>query len=148
MLPTIDPGETVDKKTPQESSPRGGKETILLAEDDPGIRDLLSLVMDTHGYQVISAEDGEEAVLKFKDNNEKVDLVILDGIMPKKSGKEVLRETKVIRPNIKIIFVSGYPEDMLELEDMEGQEVICLQKPVRPAELLNKVREILDKANS
>lgn len=148
MLPKSSSDETDEEETPQESSLQGGKETILLAEDEPGIRDLLSLVLDTHGYHVISAENGEEAVLKFKENKETVDLVILDGIMPKKSGKEAFQEIKVIHPKIKTIFVSGYPQDLLDFEGMEGQEVNCLQKPVRPAELLKKVREILDNTNS
>lgn len=148
MLPKSSSDKTDEEETPQESSLQGGKETILLAEDEPGIRDLLSLVLDTHGYHVISAENGEEAVLKFKENKETVDLVILDGIMPKKSGKEAFQEIKVIHPKIKTIFVSGYPQDLLDFEGMEGQEVNCLQKPVRPAELLKKVREILDNTNS
>lgn len=148
MLPISSSDKTDDKETPQESLPQGGKETILLAEDDPGIRDLLSLVLGSHGYNVISAVDGEEAVVKFKENREKVDLVILDGIMPKKNGKEAFREIKAVCPKMKVIFVSGYPEDMLDFEDMEGQEVTCLQKPVRPADLLKKIREILDKTTS
>jgi DNA-binding response OmpR family regulator len=68
--------------------------------------------------------------------------------MPKKSGKEAFQEIKVIHPKIKTIFVSGYPQDLLDFEGMEGQEVNCLQKPVRPTELLKKVREILDNTNS
>ncbi len=148
MLPISSSDKMGNKKTPQEFLPQGGMETILMAEDDSGIRDLLSLVLGTNGYNVICAEDGEEAVSKFKENKEKVDLVILDGIMPKKNGKEAFREIKAVCPKMKIIFVSGYPGDMLDFEDMEGQEVTCLQKPVRPAELLKIIREVLDKTNS
>lgn len=77
------------KKTEQLMAPRG-TETILIAEDDHGIRDLVTIILTEHGYEVISAQDGEEAVCQFDENKDKVQMVILDGIMPKKKRQRSL----------------------------------------------------------
>ena len=71
------------------SSPKGGTETILVAEDDASLRKLTRTVLEAFGYSVITAEDGEDAITKFMENREKISLVMLDMIMPKKNGKEV-----------------------------------------------------------
>lgn len=148
MLPIVNAIESSVKKTPQDLSLRGGgTETILLAEDDEGIRDLFCTVLTDHGYNVINAADGEEALCRFNENKEKVDIAILDGIMPKKRGKEVFHEIRGIKPEIKVVFVSGYSEDMLDFEEVEDKGVICLQKPVSLTVLLKKIREILDVTN-
>ncbi|MEE9911774.1 MAG: response regulator [Deltaproteobacteria bacterium] len=131
------------KKTEQPLAPRG-TETILIAEDDPGIQDLITTILSEHGYDVISTSNGEEAVSQFKANKEKVQLVMLDGIMPKKSGKEACMDIKNIKPDVQVIFMSGYSENMIEFDQMKYDHVHFLQKPVFPSTILLKVREVLD----
>ena len=139
---------TAENKKKQESPLfKGGTETVLIAEDDPGIRDLITTILTEHGYNVISAADGEEAISQFRNNKEKVALVMLDGIMPKKSGKEVFHEIKILQPEVKVIFMSGYSENMLDFAEVKEKGVHFLQKPVLPSNILRKVREVLDQEN-
>ena len=102
-------------------------------------------MLQAYGYNVISAEDGEEAVQKFMDNKDEIQLVMLDMIMPKKSGKEVLESIRKMRPDMKAIFSSGYTADRLNKDDMSKGEFDFIMKPVSPRELLKKIREVLDK---
>jgi CheY-like chemotaxis protein len=136
--------ETEDKKAVQESPVKGGTETILFAEDDSAIRELISLTLMNYGYTVITAADGEEAIYKFIKNKETIELAILDGIMPKKSGMDVFREIQIIKPMIKVILMSGYPEDMLDFQDITDKILFYLQQPVMLSQILKKTRALLD----
>ena len=93
---------------------------------------------------MITAVDGEDAVIKFCENRDQVRLLLLDGIMPRKNGKETYEEIRAINPYIKAIFVSGYTEDIISREGLLEQGINFVQKPVTPSALLNKVCEILD----
>lgn len=123
--------------------PRGGTETVLLAEDDEAVRELIRVVLDRFGYKVIGAVDGEDAVIKFKENRD-IELVILDVIMPKKDGKTAYQDMKKVRPEIKAIFTSGYSTDIIDEKGVLEEGVNFIPKPVLPNDLLRKVREVLD----
>ena len=139
-----------EKKTPEtavpSSPPRGGTETILVAEDNATVRDLMKAVLKEYGYTVIMAVDGQDAVHAFMENRDKIQLVILDMIMPKKSGTEACGEMKKIKPDLKVFFVSGYTADKVRNDWITEKGVGLLLKPVLPNDLLIKVRDILDKA--
>lgn len=122
----------------------GGTETVLVAEDDEASRRLEATVLKHFGYTVIEAVDGEDAVRKFVEYKDVLQAVVLDVIMPKKNGAEVYREIKAIRPDVKVIFSSGYTEDILEREGILAEGAVLLLKPVMPKELVRKVREALD----
>ena len=126
-----------------ESSLSGGTETILVTEDNEKLRKLSEIILKQHGYKVILAEDGEESIEKFIENKDRIHLVLLDMIMPKKSGKEVYDEIKRIKPDVKVIFVSGYTADRIDKESMVGENVDFLFKPVLPKDLLRKIRDML-----
>jgi len=126
-----------------EHLPKTGTETILLAEDDTSARELTQEVLSTYGYNVIVAVDGEDAVVKFMQNKEKIQIVILDVIMPKKNGKEACKIIQSIRPNVKCLFISGYSADIFDEAEIVRLEF--LPKPIMPHVLLDKIREILDK---
>jgi len=121
---------------------RGGVETILLAEDDNEVRTLISGVLRSAGYTVIEAVDGEEALKRFREEQEKINLMVLDIIMPKNNGIEVYKEVKRVRSDIKAILMSGYSLSIIREKIPEDY---FIPKPVRPAELLKKVREVLDR---
>ncbi|MBA4372367.1 MAG: hypothetical protein C0402_05845 [Thermodesulfovibrio sp.] len=123
---------------------KGGSETILLAEDDPSLRKLSGVILRNYGYSVIEAVDGEDAVSKYGENRDVVKLVILDGIMPKKNGKEACEEIRMINPAVKTLFTSGYAEDILSKEGLLEPGIHFLLKPLTPSDLLRKVRELLD----
>ena len=143
-LPLLE-GVAAEERSETEDLPaKGGSETILIAEDNENIRELFSTILQHHGYRVIKAVDGEDAVIKFCENRDQVRLLLLDGIMPRKNGKEAYEEIRAINPSIKAIFVSGYTEDIISREGLLEQGINFVQKPVTPSALLNKVREILD----
>ena len=125
--------------------PKGGTETILLAEDELEVRRLVKTVLEEFGYKVIEAVDGDDAINRFMENKDRIDIVILDVIMPKKNGREAYNELKNIKPDIKTIFISGYTEDIIKNEDIVGNRFNFIAKPVSPTDLLRKIREVLDK---
>lgn len=125
--------------------PEGGTEIVLVAEDDRAVRKLTKDILERFGYKVIAAEDGEEAIKKFKENKKEIQLLLLDVIMPKKNGKEVYEEIRKINPGIKTIFLSGYTADLIHKKGILEEGLNFMLKPVSPKELLRKVREALDK---
>ena len=129
----------------KEAIPKGGTETILLAEDELEVRRLVKTVLEEFGYKVIEAVDGEDAINRFTENKDRIDIVILDVIMPKKNGREAYNELKNIKPDIKTIFISGYTEDIIKREDIFEMGLNFIAKPVSPSDLLEKIREALDK---
>ena len=124
--------------------PATGTETILLTEDEARVRVLTKTVLEDFGYEVIEAADGEEAVSKFAMHKDKIKLLILDAIMPKKNGKEAYHEMIKIQPGIKTIFTSGYNEEIIHKSGMLDEGLNFIPKPFIPTELLRKVREVLD----
>jgi PAS domain S-box-containing protein len=143
-LPTVKLKEEVLVDDAAESFQSMGTETILVAEDDEVLRRLSEIVLTQSGYKVISASDGVEAISKFIDNKESIQLVILDMVMPKKSGKEVYDAIREIRSDIKVLFSSGYTADRLDQALVQAENINVISKPVAPRNLLRRVREILD----
>ena len=120
-----------------------GTETVLLAEDETEVRETTKAILEEHGYKVIEAVDGEDAVQKFIENKDGIKLIISDMIMPKKNGREAYDEIKKIRPDIKAVFMSGYTADLLTEKDIhKGLDLIL--KPVASNELLKRIRGVID----
>jgi len=126
--------------SPEPSSSGRGKETVLFADDEELIRDLGRQVMEMHGYTVLLAEDGMQAIDLFKKNRGAIDLVVLDLTMPQRSGMEVLRAIRAIDPGARIILSSGSPP----AEPVPG--TTFLSKPYRADMLAKAVRSALDAA--
>lgn len=135
----IKPSETVG------IPPARGSETILLAEDEESVRRLIRDVLKESGYKVIEAFDGEEAVSKFMENKDTIDLLLLDVVMPKVSGREAYEIIKKVKPDIKLLMTSGYSADFISKKGIIEEGLNFLAKPMSPANLLKKVREVLDK---
>lgn len=146
-LPLISGDEKIkldrkDLKMEKEIQP--GSETILVAEDDEAVRNLIINILRQYGYTVLEAKNGEEALKVFQKYEETIDLLLLDLIMPFKSGKEVYEEISKITTKKKAIFISGYPKEVLEKQGiLEGDFEIIL-KPVSTPALLQKIRKVLD----
>jgi|GEM_PF-1008973 len=144
-LPLIKLREEVSVVTPAKSVVRAGNETVLVAEDDSQLRKLGEIVLKEYGYKVILAENGEEAVKRFVENKDDVQLLLLDMIMPKKGGKEAYEEIKRIKPDIKVLFATGYTADRVSRDSLIEEGLNFVLKPVSPKDLLIKIREVLDK---
>lgn len=121
-----------------------GTETILIAEDDEDIQDVMKSVLEESGYNIIIATDGEDAVNKFKENRSAIHLVILDVIMPKKNGIEAYKEILEISPQIKAIFMSGYTRDLIDKQLFPEKNLVLMEKPVKPGDLTRKVKEVME----
>ncbi len=121
-----------------------GTETILITEDDDKVRILTKRLLEDSGYTVIDTADTEEAISMFIVNKDRIKLVLLDVIMPKRNGKQVYREMVSMCPGIKAIFMSGYNEDIIHKNGILDEGSKFISKPYVPAELLRKIREVLD----
>ncbi len=124
---------------------RGGIETVLVADDDVTVRTLIQEVLKTSGYTVLEAVDGEDAVNVFRKHKDKIELLILDVVMPKKNGREAYEEMAKIKPRAKAIFASGYTADIVGKKGAFNDGVVFMSKPIVPDKLLQVVRETLDK---
>ena len=136
--------------TPQEVSDQGtrnysrGTEGILVVEDEALLMDVTIKMLAILGYQTFSARSGAEALETYRNNRDKIDLVMLDMIMPGMSGEETLRKLKEIRPDVKVILASGYSLNEQATRIMESGCRAFLQKPYNTGELSRTLREVLD----
>ncbi|MDI6686861.1 MAG: ATP-binding protein [Desulfobacterales bacterium] len=135
-----DPG-TKKKDLPRDYVPKGS-ENILIVEDDLSVRKLICEFLDQYGYQVLEAENGEKAIKIAGKHNGPIHLLITDVVMPKMSGREVADNLKSHRPEIKVLYISGYTDRNLPGFLEEGANF--LKKPFSPEVLAHKVREALD----
>lgn len=123
---------------------RGGKETVLLAEDDAMVRNLAKTVLERAGYHVLLAKDGMEAMQLFEKFHDEVDVALLDVVMPNMGGVEAFEQMRALRPVLKALFVSGYSSNAIHTNFVLHQGVELLQKPYGPESLLRALRAVLD----
>ena len=143
-LPLIE--ARVEKIKPEVIQPvETGMETVLLAEDETAVREFTKKMLEEYGYHVITAPDGQEAINEFKAHKDKIQLLLLDVIMPNKNGKEAYEEIRKIMPDIKVLFMSGYPADIIHKHDIIEKGFAYIEKPASPTKLLRKIREVLGK---
>ncbi|MBN1476410.1 PAS domain S-box protein [Candidatus Sumerlaeota bacterium] len=128
------------------SQPRGGSETILLAEDEPMVRSLAERILRRAGYTVLSAPDGSVAVELFESHADAIDLAVLDVVMPRLDGHSVADRILATRPAVRVLFTSGYSADATRSREIERRGYQLLAKPYEPNTLLSKVREVLDRS--
>jgi len=131
-----------------EDAQKGGTETILVAEDHEGLRELVRETLTSQGYCVILASNGRDAVRMFKANSEEIRLVVLDVAMPFLSGPEAHSQMCVIRPGLPVIFMSGHVAESVSLNSRITAGAAFVQKPCTPQALIRTVRSTLDAENS
>lgn len=141
-LPSIEaPSRTA--AAPLTGIPRG-TETILLVEDEAAVRDICHAVLEDGGYRVLSAAGAEEAVAVLQQHEGPLDLLLTDVVMPGIGGPKLAEQLRLVRPGLKVLFMSGYTEDTVVRHGLQEAELALLQKPFGPDVLLRKVREVLD----
>ncbi len=139
-----------DSLTPQEvrevsqNIPRG-TETILLVEDEQGVRDLAREYLEISGYKVLVAENGAAAVKAASEHKGAIDLIMTDVVMPGLSGSELTKRIEAIRPGIRIMYMSGYTDQAIVHHGILGPDIVLLQKPFTLNALAHKLREALAK---
>jgi len=134
--------QAVSAKTGNDKS-ASGTETILLVDDDDLVRDLGQEILELNGYSFLTANNGREALQLCADRKGPIDLLITDVMMPEMGGTELVERLRLLRPVLKVLFTSGYP-DLEHNGTLNNSGVNFIQKPFSPRILANKVREILD----
>ncbi len=138
-----DHGTVHRPENPKPFTPNEGKGTILVAEDEEQVRELAVMILEKAGYEVIAAGDGQEAIDLFNQHMGRIDLVLLDVVMPRKSGKAAFEAMKEKRPDVRVLFSTGYSFNTLNLNDASGGRVQMISKPYSPSELLRRVQTML-----
>jgi two-component system, cell cycle sensor histidine kinase and response regulator CckA len=136
--------EPVESVAPPAPAAGAGTGTILLVEDEENVRRLLAHVLVRRGYQVIEASNGEEAVALFNRQTAAIDLLLTDLVMPQMTGRELAGRLQQVRPDLRVVYMSGYTGDVLVRTGALSRGMSFIQKPLRPDVLAAKVREALD----
>jgi nitrogen-specific signal transduction histidine kinase/CheY-like chemotaxis protein len=127
------------------SRPATGQETILLVEDEEDVRALAREVLERQGHSVLEAGDGVQALKQYEAEGERIDLILTDVVMPRMSGRELVDRVRAMRPSMPVLYMSGYTEDAILRHGVRDSSMLLLGKPFTPADLIGKVREVLDK---
>lgn len=130
--------------TPSRGSGASGGETVLIVEDEDGMREVTRRILTRRGYKVLTACDGAEALDIVADSAERIDLLLTDVVMPKMLGREVADRVCALVPGIRVLYMSGYAQPVLGAKGTLEPGVTLVQKPFMEAVLLGKIREVLD----
>jgi signal transduction histidine kinase len=124
----------------------GGSETILVVDDEDGVRTIVERLLTSRGYRIVSAVSAEDALQKIDAHGDGLDLLLTDVVMPGASGKELCEALRATRPGLSVIYMSGYADDVIGGRCSLDDNTLFIAKPFSPDRLFSKVREILDAA--
>jgi PAS domain S-box-containing protein len=148
FLPRSLEAAEVANDRPAEPAIRGGTETILVVEDEAPVRELVCSLLAGRGYQILQAESGAKGLQVWRENKDRIDLLLTDLIMPNQmNGRELAEKLWAERPNLKVIFTSGYSSDVVGKDFILRPGMNYLQKPYEPHKLALAVRDCLDAVN-
>jgi two-component system cell cycle sensor histidine kinase/response regulator CckA len=141
-FPRTEESVSLHKKA-EEVIPRGS-ETILVVEDEPALREMTCVLLEDAGYTVLESSGVEHALETAKDVRRTIDLLLTDVVMPRLDGRELANQMVALRPNLKVLYMSGYTDDVILHRGVSTQGALLVQKPFTKSTLLRKVRETLD----
>ena len=143
-LPRVDgPPESLETGERPARSLRG-TETIMVAEDTAAVRAVVRDVLERHGYTVVEAATGREAAQLAGRRPGGIDLLVTDVVMPELSGRDLVRELRTVKPDLKVLYMSGYTDDAVLRQGMLEPGAAFIQKPFRPDDLARRIRDLLD----
>jgi DNA-binding response OmpR family regulator len=140
-LPLVQP---VAKPPLRERREGAGGETVLLVEDNPEVRAIIGEILRGERYHVLEAADSEEGMHWFNRHSGEIRLLLVDVVMPGRGGVELYREIRTHNSGVRVLFMSGYPEEQIRSRGVLANDVAFISKPLSPAELLSRVRGVLD----
>ncbi len=144
-LPRVNEADTQEQQAENgERAALRGDETLLVVEDADNLRDLIATILDSFGYTVITAAQGDEALQREEEHRGEIDLVISDVVMPEMSGTELAEKLLEISPELKVLFISGYPTEQAISAEHTDARYSFLQKPFSAIELGRRIRGMLD----
>jgi CheY-like chemotaxis protein len=141
-LPRVD--EPLALHEAADAPPVGGSETILLVEDEALLRELTRDLLEAHGYEVLSAGTGAEAVAISERYRGRIHLLLTDVVMPGVHGRELARQVQAHRPDVKVLYMTGYTDDAIARHGVLDPGNLTLPKPFTSASLARRVREALE----
>ncbi len=146
-LPRVPKGCTTSKSQATLRLPNRGTETVLLTEDEDGVRRLTRRILQGYGYRVLEAKNGGEALMACEQHAGPIHLLVTDVVMPGMSGPRLAERLAPLRPAMRVLFLSGYTDDAIVHHGVLNPNTPFLQKPFTPEALIRKVREVLDSVN-
>jgi DNA-binding NtrC family response regulator len=131
----------VNGKTPQ------GNETILVVEDEEAVREIAIRILKNQGYRVLDGSHGDEGLRFIEQSKEKIDLILVDVVLPKMSGPRLIERFRRIRQDFKVLYMSGYTDDAIAHHGILDKGINYIEKPFTLDSLAKKVRKVLDQSN-
>jgi CheY-like chemotaxis protein len=142
LLPATGQGVRAEPTVDKESG-NGVGETVLVVEDEPAMREVTRRILSRRGYRVITAASGREAIEIAANHAGGIDVLLTDVIMPQMLGKEAAERICALRPSVKVLFMSGYTQGLLDTQGVLEAGVNLIEKPFTEASLLTKLRQII-----
>lgn len=153
LIPMHDSGNQDNQKNEQappveqkitRENPQPGNETILVVEDEEQVRELVCEMLETYGYNIVEAYNGRDAIEKYSEHRDAIQLILTDVVMPEMGGKKLIENLVDFKEGTKILFMSGYTDNAIDEQGILDPGTQFIQKPFSPIDLLKKIRAILD----
>jgi two-component system cell cycle sensor histidine kinase/response regulator CckA len=144
IFPSVLNGSVAHEMPETSAAPQRGTETVLIAEDDPAVRELMSSLLAANGYSVLLASNGAEALAVASATDEPIQLIVTDVVMPSLGGRALVDRLRATRPNIRVLYATGYVGDEVVRRGGLDPSANLLHKPFTAEQLLTAVRRSLD----
>jgi CheY-like chemotaxis protein len=145
-LPRVEADEPTHHPEPEPVGRLGGSETVLIVEDEQLLRRAARRILSGHGYNVVEATHGDDALIVCERHEGEIHVMLTDLIMPGMGGRELASRVAVLRPAMKVVYMSGYTEDAIASRGDLPEDISFIQKPFSPDALLQKLRHVFDAA--